>query len=251
MKKLKLKKGPDISPAKKLKPRPLDELPALDVDTRVVQKYETQRCAFVYPDGTRCKSYAMGSSTLCKVHAHDKSPVKEFAAPFNQLPESYLKKTKFDPGYHPMAYIRYSKQGMSDVEIAAEFQISMQTMKGWVRDIQEFQEAYDIGNTLYEAFFLRKGTENLENDRFNNTLFKYLTMNKLGYSDKVETRSTSQSIHGVMLVPGTVSIQDWEKQNMMLEEQEQLKRIQEASEGKISGPAYPNFITTGESNAAE
>lgn len=128
--------------------------------------------------------------------------------------------SKFDVGKHPLLYIKLSKEGKSDVEIASLFQISISTLMRWVHDYEEMKEAYEIGQTMYEAFFLTKGVQNLENDRFNNVLFKYLTMNKLGYSDKVETKSTMQGLHGVMVIPNTLSIQEWEAQSIAKEEKE-------------------------------
>lgn len=128
--------------------------------------------------------------------------------------------SKFDIGKHPLLYIKLSKEGKSDVEIASLFQISLSTLMRWVHDYEEMKEAYEIGQTMYEAFFLTKGVQNLENDRFNNVLFKYLTMNKLGYSDKVETKSTMQGLHGVMIIPNTLSIQEWEAQSIAKEEKE-------------------------------
>lgn len=128
--------------------------------------------------------------------------------------------SKFDVGKHPLLYIKLSKEGKSDVEIASLFQISLSTLMRWVHDYEEMKEAYEIGQTMYEAFFLTKGVQNLENDRFNNVLFKYLTMNKLGYSDKVETKSTMQGLHGVVVIPNTLSIQEWEAQSIAKEEKE-------------------------------
>ena len=128
--------------------------------------------------------------------------------------------SKFDVGKHPLLYIKLSKEGKSDVEIASLFQISISTLMRWVHDYEEMKEAYEIGQTMYEAFFLTKGVQNLENDRFNNVLFKYLTMNKLGYSDKVETKSTMQGLHGVVVIPNTLSIQEWEAQSIAKEEKE-------------------------------
>lgn len=128
--------------------------------------------------------------------------------------------SKFDVSKHPLLYIKLSKEGKSDVEIASLFQISLSTLMRWVHDYEEMKEAYEIGQTMYEAFFLTKGVQNLENDRFNNVLFKYLTMNKLGYSDKVETKSTMQGLHGVVVIPNTLSIQEWEAQSIAKEEKE-------------------------------
>lgn len=143
---------------------------------------------------------------------------RDYSITFNESSRGIS--SKFDVGKHPLLYIKLSKEGKSDVEIASLFQISLSTLMRWVHDYEEMKEAYEIGQTMYEAFFLTKGVQNLENDRFNNVLFKYLTMNKLGYSDKVETKSTMQGLHGVMVIPNTLSIQEWEAQSIAKEEKE-------------------------------
>lgn len=221
---------------------------------------ESSFCAYISALGERCKSYACRGSNLCAVHSrmvgmtrldtireHYASKSKdEDRSKENQCEGFRVKKcherqdqgdhsialnenncsvgssisSKFDVGKHPLLYIKLSKEGKSDVEIASSFQISLSTLMRWVHDYEEMKEAYEIGQTMYEAFFLTKGVQNLENDRFNNVLFKYLTMNKLGYSDKVETKSTMQGLHGVVVIPNTLSIQEWEAQSIAKEEKE-------------------------------
>lgn len=240
-----IKKNSGSSPEpKKLKPRVKDSIESsssremfeMTNFQKVPGKYESQRCMYVNPEGTQCKNFACGSGTLCSVHSNQTKVQRLQSSstdvPFDSLPSTYLERTKFDPAVHPLLYIKLSKQGRSDVEIASEFSISVQTLKRWTQEITEMKEAYEIGQTMYEAFFLKKGTENLENDRFNNVLYKYITMNKLGYSDKMETKSTSTGLHGVLLIPGTSSIEDWERQTIEKEAQEKLLDLTDA---KLTG----------------
>lgn len=210
---------------------------------------ESSFCAYVSALGEKCKSYACRGSNLCAVHSKmvgmtrldtirehyaskskiedDRSKNSDLSVKVAQEEHSsnlrnvgFSVSSKFDVGKHPLLYIKLSKEGKSDVEIASLFQISISTLMRWVHDYEEMKEAYEIGQTMYEAFFLTKGVQNLENDRFNNVLFKYLTMNKLGYSDKVETKSTMQGLHGVVVIPNTLSIQEWEAQSIAKEEKE-------------------------------
>ena len=199
--------------------------------------YSSAQCSFVNADGEQCKGYACGSGTLCSVHSNQTKLQRlqsmEGEVSYNNLPDTYLQRTKFDLAKHPLLYVKLSKLGKSDVEIASEFGISLQTLKKWTQEITEMKEAYEIGQTMYEAFFLKKGTENLENDRFNNVLFKFLTMNKLGYSDKMETKSMQTGLHGVLLIPSTASVEDWEKQTIEKEAREKL--LDAADKARIGG----------------
>ena len=203
-------------------------------------KYESARCSFVGEDGVQCRGFACSGISFCRVHAKmmglsrgDIVRSSECDVSYKNLPESYLVRTKFDIGKHPLLYIKLSRLGKSDVEIASEFGVSLGTLMKWVSEISEMKEAYEIGQTMYEAFFLKKGVENLDNDRFNNVLYKYLTMNKLGYSDKMETKSTMSGLHGVMVVPSTMSVSEWESQTFAKEEKERMLDI--ADREKIGG----------------
>lgn len=218
------------------------------IDSSEDSVLESSLCAYVSASGEKCKSYACRGSNLCVVHSRmvgmtrldtirehyaskskiadesreDRGEQKDHNIALNESSRGIGPNisSKFDVGKHPLLYIKLSKEGKSDVEIASLFQISLSTLMRWVHDYEEMKEAYEIGQTMYEAFFLTKGVQNLENDRFNNVLFKYLTMNKLGYSDKVETKSTMQGLHGVVVIPNTLSIQEWEAQSIAKEEKE-------------------------------
>ena len=93
---------------------------------RKIKRYKAQRCAYVYSSTkNRCKNRAVGKSTLCKKHGGD-PVIKE-----NLVPATLEKKdvigivTKYDPTIHPVQYIDYSRMGLSEVEIAAEFGVSV------------------------------------------------------------------------------------------------------------------------------
>lgn len=175
-----------------------------------IYKYKRMQCAFVDENGVRCTSKAVGKSTLCKKHGGSK-----------YIPENMIKDdlvgigsigTKYNPEVHPLLYIQLSREGYSNPEIAAEFQISSYTLQQWTEKYESFYLAAEIGKEMQEAWWLRKGKDNLENNRnFNTNLFKYLTMNKLGYSDKIESKSTNLNVHGVLMVPDAVSEDEWEK----------------------------------------
>lgn len=179
--------------------------------------YLPSQCMFHFENGTRCDGRAAGGGTLCALHGGSRTFGVQ-PTPFNELVASNrITSTKFDLAYHPIRFLELSKQGFSDVEIAAEFSISVATLREWSTTIKEFSLAYEIGKTMYEAYFLRVGTRNLHNDRFNNSLYKFLTMNKLGYSDKIETKSMNTSLHGVLLVPGEMSLSEWEANNIAMD----------------------------------
>ena len=74
-----------------------------------------------------------------------------------------------------------------------------------------FNKAYDIGKAMHEAWWIEQGKSGLNNRGFNTSLFKFLTSNKLGYSDKMETKNMNMNVHGVLMVPDKVSEEEWEQ----------------------------------------
>ena len=173
-----------------------------------ITKYNKQKCAFV-KNGNQCKRNAVGKSTLCKKHGGD--PI---------VPANLVKKdehhliginTKFDPGYHPLQFIDLSRSGLSDVEIAAEFQVGITTLRDWNEKFAEFNLAYEIGQALHETWWLQQGKNGLRDRSFNTNLFKFLTGNKLGYSEKIESKNLNMNIHGVLMVPDAVTEEQWEE----------------------------------------
>ena len=67
----------------------------------------------------------------------------------------------------------------------------------------------EIGEAMHETWYLLQGKNNLENPRFNTGLFKFLTANKLGYAEKVESKNINMNAHGVLLIPNQQSEDEW------------------------------------------
>ena len=89
------------------------------------------------------------------------------------------------------------------------------TLKKWADTYKEFAFVFELGDAMHEAWYIREGKANLKNSRFQTPLFKHLTGNKLGYAEKVETTNTNNNTSvGVLLVPGQMSIEDWEQKNV-------------------------------------
>lgn len=200
------------------------------------KKYVKEKCNFVYDSGRKCSLNAIGHSHFCKLHGG--SYVSEGAHDVltGGLQAVLQKNSKFNPAQHPMDYIKYSKLGFSDVEIAAEFQISHSTLMDWVEKFQMMGEAYEIGQAMYESWWLKKGVQGLDDGRnFNTSLYKYLAGNKLGYTEKVETGSNINNNFGVLVVPNQQSIEEWEKgKNMkIIECQKSSNQIEQDKTKKV------------------
>jgi len=174
------------------------------------EQYPKAKCAFVSASGKPCKRNAVGKSTLCIRHGGTKydSSLTLSGEDVHALVESG--QTKFLPEIHPIRYIELSKEGLSPVEIAAQFQIGYDTLENWAERYSDFQIAHDIGKVLHEAWWLSKGKDGLEVRHFNTGLFKFLTGQTLGYSDKRENKNINTNLHGVLVVPKKVTEEEWE-----------------------------------------
>ncbi len=181
---------------------------------RIIRKYKKQRCDFVTIDVdtkevSQCKNNAVGKGTLCKKHGGDPI-IKENLIPIQHENELISVGTKFNPAIHPLQYIELSREGMSKVEIAAAMEVSITALQGWAEKFESFNTASEIGDALHETWWIQQGKGGLESRHFNTSLFKYLTMNKLGYSDKIEQKNLNMNVHGVLAVPDKVSAEEWE-----------------------------------------
>lgn len=155
----------------------------------------------------QCKKNAVGDTGKCRMHGgriEDDMLRKDI-----ECTDKHLEKVGYRPDVHPLLYIALAKDGLSDIEIAAHFGISAQKMRSWADQFESFQMAYELGNTLYQAWWQGEGKQNLDNSRYNTGLFKFMTMNLLGWSDKSESKSLT--VHaGVLVVPGTKEQSVWE-----------------------------------------
>ncbi len=228
----------DVSAVRKLKPGARDPH-RLTVEDRnadfqaPVVRYSQEKCLHHDESGKRCLNRAVMDSLYCKDHGGNlyKVPKLEEKSLHNAFSGSAFS-TKYDDNFHPTEFVNLALTGMSDIEIATEFGISKSTMDAWGAKYPNFKEALDIGRTAYEAYYLRVGRRNFTNDRFNNSLFKFLAMNKLNYSDKVESKSMTLNQHGVLLLPPKMTIEEWENQNKLME-------------GEVSGDGAKDAIIQG------
>lgn len=218
--KSKLPSPRDLTPEEELEPlvhipEPETNVPKVgDIDFNKVQpqtkmprlfkQYPQEECA---EDG--CDQWAVGSDIYCEYHGGDPI-IRENLLENQEIPISML--GKYKPEYHPMAYLNYAKQGLSNVQIAAELGVSTQIMKEWSEKFLDFNTAYEVGQALIQSWYEKKGKDNLENRGFNTNLYKLLTGNILGWSDKTESKSLN--VHaGVLVVPERMSEEEWEDEH--------------------------------------
>lgn len=199
----------------------IEEQKIAPVKKRTIVRYVSKQCAFIKETGFRCEGRTTGNHNVCALHGG--------VAPKRELTVSGLQTitAKYDPSYHPMAYIMHSKDGLAKSEICGAFQISLSTLHKWGEKFKEFAEAMEIGKALHEAWYLRTGKDNLDSRFFQTGLFKFLTMNNgLNWSDKAETKSTQNGNFGVLLVPAAMGIDEWEAANIKEdEEMEEARRV--------------------------
>jgi len=196
-------------------PKRLEEEKKDPVKKKVLyRKRKSTRCEYVNPrTGVRCAKKSFGKGNFCELHSHTK--IKEDRnreiTPIN----GNALAVKYDPINHPQLFIQMASEGYSPQEIAAGIGISMDTIKEWCETYVLFDQAYRIGQTAHEAYYISKGRRNLTNKDFQTALYKYLTMNNgLGWSDKVDSRSQVQGQFGVLLVPGEMGVDEWEQNNI-------------------------------------
>lgn len=208
----KSKKETELPPISKRKLKRKRIAEEAELKPHITKKYKRQKCDFIDSNGKRCSNNAVGKGTLCKKHGGNPI-VKENLVPALIEKKSLISVTKYKPETHPIEFIDFSRRGMSEVEIAAEFQVSVRAIKRWAEKFESFSIAYEIGQAMHEAWWINQGKNNLNARDFNTNLFKFLTSNKLGYSDKMETKSTNLNIHGVLLAPDVVTEDEWEQEN--------------------------------------
>ncbi len=173
--------------------------------------YVKEKCHFVDKEGKRCTRNAIGSGQLCFKHGGTKDLENVLSAEAIQLYNKEVMSIRvFDPAVHPMQMISLSTQGLSNVEIAAEIGVSEATLLKWSEDYEPFTIAFEIAQALHETWWLAKGKEGLDDRFFNTSLYKYLTSNKLGYAEKVESKNLNMMAHGVLVVPGKQTSEEWE-----------------------------------------
>jgi hypothetical protein len=213
---LKFEKVRDL---KKVHPKKLDKLMKKPLYNGKKITYKKEKCSFIFPSGNRCAYWAIGNGTLCAHHGGSK-----YAPETRNIPSPPpMTNGHYAPAKHIPRYLIMSKEGYSDVEIAADFCVTLQTLKRWAERYPEFGEVMDVGKTLYEAWWLQKGRRNLGNRDFQVGLFKFITGQKLGYTEKIDASVKQSGNFGVLLVPQKMSVDDWENAN--IQESESKKAL--------------------------
>lgn len=176
----------------------------VDPPVKLIKVYPKQQCV---TEG--CTRNAVGKTDVCKRCGGDPIIRENLLLP-EEVPTALVSASKYQPAYHPMEFITLSREGMSEVEIAAKFEVSVGTMRSWSEKFADFNTAFEVGQAMHEAWWLQEGKDNLDNRGYNTGLFKFLTGNKLGFSDKMESKNLNVSA-GVLLVPQQMTKDDWEK----------------------------------------
>jgi hypothetical protein len=90
------------------------------------------------------------------------------------------------------------KEGASDVEIRAlicdktggQVRCSNDLWGRWMKEEIEFSETVKMGKLLSEAWWQKKGRTNIEESKFNSTLWYMNMKNRFGWKDKQELEHT-------------------------------------------------------------
>jgi len=171
-------------------------------EPKIIKRYPKQVCA-----SEGCSHWAVGSGDVCRKHGGNPVIPENLITP-DQMTDLQLMSI-YDPVKHPMLYIECSRAGMSEVEIAAQMEVSTPTIKAWSTRYAEFNSAFEIGKGMQEAWWLTEGKDNLDNRNYNTGMFKFLTGNKIGYSEKIESKNLH--VHaGVLKVPAAMTADEWE-----------------------------------------
>lgn len=211
---------------KKLKRNPvkLDQEKKNPIKKKIFFKTKSKQCDFILENGKQCEGKAIGKGNFCSVHANKDSIFLE-KSDRETLGGPLL--IKYNPIEHPISFIELSAMGLNVAEIAARFNVSVETIHNWRENFPLFDQAFDIGRAALEAWYLREGKNNLNSRFFQTSLFKFLTMNNgLNWTDKMDSKSQVQGQFGVLLMPNQLTADEWE-QNNIKREQELQKRIEE------------------------
>lgn len=61
----------------------------------------------------------------------------------------------YDPDFHPQDLIEKMSAGMLNVEVASSWDICVDTFNVWRKEHEELAQAYNLGLTHYEAWFIK------------------------------------------------------------------------------------------------
>jgi hypothetical protein len=91
--------------------------------------------------------------------------------------------TKYDPKYIDLV-ISLMELGWSKTRVAAYFRVHKDTLYEWIKQHPDFSDAVRVGETLSEAWWEEQGVAALTSKEYNTNMFKWLTSNIHGWTDK-------------------------------------------------------------------
>lgn len=91
--------------------------------------------------------------------------------------------------------------GASDTEIKSLFKLSNDLFDRWIEDEPEFSEAIKRGRVDSQCWWEQKGRKNLDNLKFNSTLWYMNMKNRFKWKDKHE-ESTAAEVKGFFIIEG-------------------------------------------------
>lgn len=82
--------------------------------------------------------------------------------------------------------MKYMSEGATRGEICRKLKISNDVFQGLLERFPQFREAYEIGKDFSRGWWEEQGRINLENTKFNSTLWYMNMKNRWGWKDKQE-----------------------------------------------------------------
>jgi hypothetical protein len=82
------------------------------------------------------------------------------------------------------------RAGMHDAEIMEILGVSRGRFERAYANDRDFQEFIDMGRTLAEAWWMRKGREGLSETKFNTNLWMFIAKNRFDWAEKLDTRNS-------------------------------------------------------------
>jgi len=96
--------------------------------------------------------------------------------------------TKYDPSWMLARVTDLMADGASKVEVAASLGIRGETLYQWIKEYPDFSDAIKKGEELCAAWWEKNGRVNLQNEKFNATLWYMNMKNRFRWADRQEQK---------------------------------------------------------------
>ena len=75
------------------------------------------------------------------------------------------------------------EEGMSKKEVCSELNVSASAHARFLKESEEYKEAFEIGKSFAEAWWMKQGRKNLENKGFNVGIYAFQMKNRFKWRD--------------------------------------------------------------------